>query len=48
MAPCLERKPSQDSSTSGKGDVITPWDVTAEAATGVDYDKLIGTSIYLN
>ncbi|GMT10580.1 hypothetical protein PFISCL1PPCAC_1877, partial [Pristionchus fissidentatus] len=41
-APELERKSSQESSSSSeKGDVITPWDVSAEAATGVDYNKLI-------
>lgn len=45
MAPDLERKSSQESSSSEKGDIITPWDVSAEAPTGVDYDKLIGMLI---
>ncbi|KIH50713.1 hypothetical protein ANCDUO_19205 [Ancylostoma duodenale] len=25
-----------------KEDLVTPWDVSASSATGVDYDKLIG------
>ncbi|GMR35353.1 hypothetical protein PMAYCL1PPCAC_05548, partial [Pristionchus mayeri] len=37
----IPRKDSQSSSSSKGEDVVTPWDVSAEAATGVDYDKLI-------
>lgn len=24
-------------------DIVTPWEVASSSATGVDYDKLIGT-----
>ena len=31
-----------DQKTEADDDIVDPWNVTSSAATGIDYDKLIG------
>lgn len=41
--PSVENLKLEDGAAGDDEDVVTPWDVSTNKATGVDYDKLIGT-----
>ena len=41
MSDAVEEKLLSDAAEATGDDLVTPWDVLATSATGIDYDKVI-------
>lgn len=38
-----QRNGEENTNNDQNEDIVTPWDVSSSNATGIDYDKLIGS-----